>query len=90
MKRCAVCDSTEIHDTIAELGFNNPITHWHHDKRTDDFICNRCDKEINNFMTVDKIVEGELDLPLEDDDIYLEGLAITIGVDFDEEWDSKS
>lgn len=61
MKRCDVCDSTEITDTLAELGFSTPITSWY---LLDDgrHRCNRCQEEIAELTmdyTMDDNEEGE-------------------------------
>jgi hypothetical protein len=98
MKRCVICDSTDVYDTLADLGFNNPITHWHIDKRNGDYICNRCDTAIvkesqwkfNNVEVEADDLDALDEFTNEDDDQFIDSLHIKNGVDFDEEWESNS
>lgn len=85
MKRCIICDSTEHHDTLADLGINNPITHWHIDKDDHTYMCNRCERSVANTLghytdldvlindNEDNINEDPLDMLEEEEDLlYIE------------------
>jgi hypothetical protein len=83
MKRCVVCDSTEHNDTFANVGINNPITHWHIDKRDHSYICNRCDRSISN--TLGHYTNYEVVVRDNEDNINEDPLDLIDVVDEDEE-----
>lgn len=49
MLRCDVCDSSEVEDTLAYLGLDNPIKHW---VKLDsgEHRCNRCHDSIQETV----------------------------------------
>lgn len=67
MRRCIICDSTDTYDTLADLGFHSPVTHWHVDKHSGDYICNRCEASVNNTLGyyLDNPVEVDTNNPHE-------------------------
>lgn len=83
MKRCVICDSTEHHDTLLELGIYNPITHWHIDKRDNVYICNRCDHSVSN--TLGYYTDYDVVISDNEDNINEDPLELLDVIDEDEE-----
>lgn len=69
MLRCDVCDSSEVEDTLAFLGINNPIRNWVKLK-SGEHRCNRCHKsimEVNAEFELahdkEEVLENEFEVP---------------------------
>lgn len=69
-ERCDVCDSTEMNDTLADLGLDEPIAYWVKltDPKTNTTFhrCSRCFEAINETVNeMEEEDEEELeDIPL--------------------------
>lgn len=60
MKRCDICDSTEVHDTLEEIGIIDPIKFWVRNN-TGGYDCSRCYTSVKETLEEYKIYDDNTD-----------------------------